>query len=43
MIGRGEDLLDPEGAQELGPDGTDELSAAVREALAGCAKVGNNL
>ena len=43
MIGRGEDLLDPEGAQELGPDGTDELSAAVGEEPAGCAKIGNNM
>ena len=36
-------MLDPKGVQELGPDGTDELSAAVGEETAGCAKIGNNM
>ena len=41
--GSGEDLLDPEGAQELGPNGTDEFSAMVGEEPARCAKIGNNM
>ena len=35
-------MLDPEGAQELGPDGANELSATVGEEPAGCAERGNN-
>ena len=35
-------MLDPEGAQELGPDGTDEFSAAVGEESARSAKIWNN-
>ena len=39
MVGRSENLLDPEGAQQLGPDSADELPAAVREKLARSAEV----
>ena len=36
-------MLDPEGAQELGPDGADELLATVGEESAECAETGNNM
>ena len=36
-------MLDPKGAQELGPDGADEFSAAIGEEPAGCAKIRNNM
>ena len=39
MAGRSDNLLDPEGAQQLGPDSADELPAAVGEELAGSAEV----
>ena len=39
MVGGGENLLDPEGAQQLGPDSADELLAAVREEPARSAEV----
>ena len=36
-------MLDPKGAQELGPNSVDELSAAIGEEPAGCAKIRNNI
>ena len=35
--------MDSEGAQELGPDGANELSATVGEEPAGCAEIGNDM
>ena len=43
MVGRGEDLLNPERAQERGPNGANELSAAIREESSGGAKVGDDM
>ena len=43
MIRRGEDLLDSEGTQELGPNGANELPATVGEEPSGCAKVGDDM
>ena len=43
VIKGGEDLLDSEGAQELGPDGGNELPATAGEEPAGCAKVGGDM
>ena len=43
MIGWGEDLLDPKGAQELGPDGADEFLGTIGEEPVGCAKIRNNM
>ena len=43
MVRRSEDLLDPERAQELGPNGADELSAAVGEESSGGAKVRDDM
>ena len=36
-------MLDPKGAQELGPDSADEFPAAIGEEPAGCAKIRNNM
>ena len=38
-----EDLLNPERAQELGPNGADELSAPIGEKSSGDAKVGDHM
>ena len=35
--------MDSDGAQELGPDGANKLSATVREEPAGCAEIGNDM
>ena len=35
--------MDSEGAQELGPDGANELSATVGEEPAGCAEIRNDM
>ena len=43
MIRRSEDLLDPEKAQELGPNGAYELSATVGEESSGGAKVRDDM
>ena len=43
MIWQSEDLLDPQGAQQLSPNITDELSAAVGEELARSAEVGDHV
>ena len=43
MIRLGEDLLDSEGVQELGPDGANEVPATVGEEPAGHAKVGDDM
>ena len=43
MVGRGEDLLNPEGAQVHGPNGANELSSAIREESSGGAKVGDDM
>ena len=43
MARRSEDLLDPERAQELGPNGADELSATVGEESSGGAKVRDDM
>ena len=36
-------MLDPKGAQELGPNSADEFPAAIGEEPAGCAKIWNNM
>ena len=36
-------MLDSERAQELGPNGADELSAPIREKSSGIAKVGDDM
>ena len=36
-------MLDPKGAQELGPNSADEFPAAIGEEPAGCTKVRNNM
>ena len=43
MVGRGEDLLNPERAQEVGPNGVNELPASVGEKSSGGAKVGDDM
>ena len=43
MVRRSEDFLDPKRAQELGPNGADELSAAVGEESSGGAKVRDDM
>ena len=43
MVGRGEDLLNPERAQECGPNGANELSAAIGEESSGGARVGDDM
>ena len=43
MVRRSEGLLDPKRAQELGPNGADELSAAVREESSLGAKVRDDM
>ena len=43
MVGRGEDLLNPKRVQEHGPNGANELSAAIREEFSGGAKVGDDM
>ena len=43
VVGGGEDLLNPERAQELGPNGADELPASIREKSSGSAKVGDDM
>ena len=43
MVRRSEDLLDPERGLELGPNGADELSAAVGEESSGGAKVWDDM
>ena len=40
VVGRGEDLLNPERAQEFGPNGANELPASFGEKSSGGAKVG---
>ena len=43
VVWRSEDLLDPERAQELGPNGADELSALIGEKSSEGAKVGDHM
>ena len=43
MVGLGEDLLNPERAQERGPNGANELPATIREESPGGAKVGDDM
>ena len=43
VVGRGEDLLNPEREQEVGPNGANELPASVREKSSGGAKVGDDM
>ena len=43
VVGGGEDLLDPKRAQELGPNGADELPASIGEKSSGSAKVGDDM
>ena len=43
MVGQSEDLLDPERAQELGPNGANEFLAVVGEESSGGAKVRDDM
>ena len=43
VVGRGEDLLNPERAQEVGPDGANELPASVGEKSSWGTKVGDDM
>ena len=43
VVGRGEDLLNPERAQELGPNGADELLALIGGKSSRGAKVGDDM
>ena len=43
VVGGGGDLLNPERAQELGPNGANELPAPIREDSSGGAKVGDDM
>ena len=43
VVGGGEDLLNPERAQERGPNGANELSAAIREESSRGAKVRDDM
>ena len=43
VVWGGEDLLNPERAQALGPYGANELLASIREEYSGHAKVGDDM